>query len=1239
MYQTIWSLGGCRSFGRVYLRALGRLAAGSGSEGLSEAEPVGLSGPGVPGTPIAPPSGRPKSPQYPARRKASGLLAGPCLLALLLVAFFTVCLCPPAWSQTTYTWKYSDQGGGWSVDGNWDLSGYPNASDHIAKFTLGLSDHRSITFSENITLNQILSTNTGSSRLEIGSAGYTLTFAGSDPKINVGHASGGNAGVWINALVDVGTVGVTSIGRVWNSVRFAGGVRGSGTITVGPSSGIELASDSPDFSGNFVVEDGGLLQARRTSATVLGDTTGKTIIKQGGWFWFRDMGTSVTISEPFEIQGVHSRGSIQCYAGSVTMNGQVTLQANGSFSVRAWASAEPGNTHTFTINSSINDNGTGKNVYFLGDYQGDSSGRYSNARKNVIVLGAQNTYGGNTYITSNWHDPSNPFTGNVRLGTNNALPTTTKVILGGRHDAGGGVYIGTTQTAPYDQGNGKLILNGYNQELAGLETAGTGTANRVVGGSSTQSTLTLNIPAATTNTFAGVLGGPDANENNLALYKKGEGTLILTGQNTYTGTTTVSAGVLRITNAQALGSGDGTAATGTIVQSGARLELAGGITVSNEALTIAGNGGNLYGALQSASGSNTWAGPITLAANDTRIGANGSGQVLTVSGVISDGGNNYNLIVRNADTGGETILSGQNTYGGATRVLVGTLKIAGGDNRLPTASPLQIGNTSNVASALFDLNGYNQQVAGLVSEGTTMSMTVTNSSATAATLTINNTADRTYAGVISGKLNLVKQGTGTQTLSGQNTYTGTTTVSQGVLKITHPNALGATGAGQGTTVADGARLELSGGITVNEPITIAGHGGNWSGALRSTGSGNTWAGPITAGSGARIGTDNNTFTITGGITGSGVYLCGWSNGTIRIKDTPITLTGAFGVVDNTTGLIEVTGNSWTSTAISYGGILKLGVSDALPSSTVVTLGSGTTDGTFDLNGYSQTIGGLQDAGSGNRQVINSGAGASTLTINNTDNYTFAGVIQGNINLVKQGTGTQTLSGQNTYTGTTTVTGGTLALSSTGNNNIPNSPNIRIGSGATLNVTGLAGSLLRLATGQTLQGNGTVQGNVEAPAGSFLAAGMSPGHLTITGNYTQAGTLLVELAGYVQGGTQAVPGQWQTNGYDWVSVGGSAVLDGYLNIQLLAGFQPASGDVFNVLTAAGGITDQGLDLLWQPGSLLPGQYWTYRIVAGQGGPNEQILQLQLGVPEPASGLLAGLALGALGLWLLRRRFCG
>jgi autotransporter-associated beta strand protein len=680
--------------------------------------------------------------------------------------------------------------------------------------------------------------------------------------------------------------------------------------------------------------------------------------------------------------------------------------------------------------------------------------------------------------------------------------------------------------------------------------------------------------------------------------------------------------------------------------------------VSNEALTIAGDGGNYVGALQSASGSNTWAGPITLAANDTRIGANGSGQVLTVSGVISDGGNNYNLIVRNADTGGETILTGQNTYGGATRVLVGTLKIAGDDNRLPTASPLQIGNTSNVASALFDLNGYNQQVAGLVSEGTTMGMTVTNSSATAATLTINNTADRTYAGVISGNLALVKQGSAMQTLSGSsaNTYTGTTTVQGGRLHLSKSSGVNAIG---GNLVIDGGNVTFG----ANEQIpnttsvtitsgTLNGTGVNMdhrhnhtetfqqltmTGGVFQTGMGSTWT--ITGAASFTGGAGNTSF-----IGNSGAAI---SFGSLSLTGMNATAGNNLGAPNSFT-LYGNSASARSTITVGSGGLtlngsvinLRRGDSGALGSRLVLD-GDVTTTGSSASLIKEDTVGGTtgqigvelsSSAGTVTRS-LNIGGGGADLTISipiSNGAATTAGI-------TKTGPGTLILSAANTYTGTTEVLAGTLALAkSDSNNNISGSSAIRVGSGATLNVTGLAGSLLRLATGQTLQGNGTVQGNVEAPAGSFLAAGMSPGHLTITGNYTQAGTLLVELAGYQQGGTQALPGQWQTNGYDWVSVGGQAVLDGYLNIQLLAGFQPQSGDTFHVLTAAGGITDQGLDLLWQPGSLLPGQYWTYQILTVGQGP-EQILQLQLGVPEPASGLLAGLALGALGLWLLRRRF--
>jgi autotransporter-associated beta strand protein len=75
-----------------------------------------------------------------------------------------------------------------------------------------------------------------------------------------------------------------------------------------------------------------------------------------------------------------------------------------------------------------------------------------------------------------------------------------------------------------------------------LATAGTGTANAIVGGNSAVSTFTLNNSAAAS--FSGVLGGAGANENNLALVKQGAGSLTLSGANTYTGNTTVSAGTL-----------------------------------------------------------------------------------------------------------------------------------------------------------------------------------------------------------------------------------------------------------------------------------------------------------------------------------------------------------------------------------------------------------------------------------------------------------------------------------------------------------------------------------------------------------------------------------------------------------------------------------------------------------------------------------------------------------------------
>lgn len=126
---------------------------------------------------------------------------------------------------------------------------------------------------------------------------------------------------------------------------------------------------------------------------------------------------------------------------------------------------------------------------------------------------------------------------------NDRLPTTTTLLLGG-----------LTNGIGHAEGNGRLFLNGHNQELAGLVMLGSGISNYVAGGNPTSSTLTLNVGAGTNNAFGGVIGGGGANDNNLALVSKGPGVLDLSGANTYAGTTTVTNGTLLV-NGTHLGGG------------------------------------------------------------------------------------------------------------------------------------------------------------------------------------------------------------------------------------------------------------------------------------------------------------------------------------------------------------------------------------------------------------------------------------------------------------------------------------------------------------------------------------------------------------------------------------------------------------------------------------------------------------------------------------------------------------
>jgi len=208
------------------------------------------------------------------------------------------------------------------------------------------------------------------------------------------------------------------------------------------------------------------------------------------------------------------------------------------------------------------------------------------------------------------------------------------------------------------------------------------------------------------------------------LTKAGAGTMVLSGANSNSGTTTVSAGVLNIRNGSALGD----TVAGTTVSSGAALELQGGIAVGNESLSLNGNGISSGGALRNVSGDNSYGGLLALA-GATRINSDSGTLTLANTGTISGTtgltlGGDGNMVVQSAigtttssgtltkDGSGIATLNGVNTYTGATTVNNGTLRILGNTNwtgALSVASGASLDmNMATLTSSALNLTGSGQ---------------------------------------------------------------------------------------------------------------------------------------------------------------------------------------------------------------------------------------------------------------------------------------------------------------------------------------------------------------------------------------------------------------------------------------------------------------------------------------------------------------------------------------------------
>lgn len=334
----------------------------------------------------------------------------------------------------------------------------------------------------------------------------------------------------------------------------------------------------------------------------------------------------------------------------------------------------------------------------------------------------------------------------------------------------------------------------------------------------------------------------------------------------------------------------------------------------------------------------------------------------------------------------------------------------------------------------------------------------------------NATLTWTSQGVSSNSgAGFIKNGNGTwnRGSGGNNNYTGGFTMNAGTVSVTGQN-----GFGTAALAINGGTINSSGSTTFSvTSITI---GGNF--ALTGTGN-NIYTADVSLGSATRTitnnSTGNRTFSgIISGSSGAGLTFNGIGN---------TTLSGA---------------NTYNGTTTLNGGTLSLNSSNALQNSTLNTGASGSQVVNFIVAGTNTyNLGGL--AGADNLSL---GANSISVGSNNADTTYTAAISSTGGGLTKVGTGALTLSGANTYTGTTTVNSGTLALGSAGS--IASSSVLKIASGATFDVKAKSG-------GFTLNNPLTIDVDV-ANAGKLDATGVA---LTYGGNLTLNITTATPLSSY------------------------------------------------------------------------------------------------------------------------------
>ncbi len=928
---------------------------------------------------------------------------------------------------------------------------------------------------------------------------------------SVGTLTVSNGGAAKARAIEIGALGVSgelNIGAEPGAAALAPGTV-SGAITLAESGTLNFNHISSNYLFNNVITGNGAINVLGGTTTLSGRNAafaGTTELLNGTLAVTGQLGGTVTVDQGGRLTGNGAVGATTVLAGGtlapnrtghLTVNGALQLMPGAAFDFDL-GHASIGGAGTVVVNGDLAFDGATLNVIASGEpaigyyrmmtYTGtgpapgtgmvigsvpapgpfDVSYNVDTNRAHVVDLVV--TPDGIDLLQT-WIDGSSVWNGSNASWLNFGGPTPT--IWDGHY----GVF----------RGNGEIVTIDGTQNFAGLQfvngaytlASGASGALRPVNLSGVESVGELRVLTGETATISVPIVGSGG------INKTGGGTLVLAGNNDYSGGTIISGGTLQISSDANLGlASGGLAFDNGILQTTANIDLAHSVSL----LGI---------------------GQILTDASTT----------LTLNGAVSGAGG---LIKSGAGT---LRLDHVNSWTGGTWLEAGTLQLG-------VAGALPNGSDVIVYGGKLDLNGFDATTRSLIGLGGEIALA-------GATLTLDQAGDTVIASAITGPGGrLVKTGGGTLLLSGTNTYTNGTTISGGTVAISADANLGT-----GALTLAGGRLFTLGDIASTRDITLTGGGtietlfattyatsGNvtGSGALIKDGWGtlvlsgaNSFTGGTTIAAGMlQIGNGGTTGTLSGNVVNNGILAFNRSN-TFFYNDV---ISGTGSLVQMGSGLTALSNNNTYSggTLISAGtlqigsggtsgsitgdvinnGSLDIFRSDVTTfggtvsgSGVLRNVGTGTTVLTAD-NTYSGgtviTQGGLQIGDGGLTgsiigNVINNGA----LVTKRDGLLTLAGAISGGGSFTQAGVGITRLDGLNTYTGVTDVKAGTLSV----NGSIASS------------------SLVSVARGATLGGNGIV-GTTQIADGGMLSPGNSVGLLTVQGNLTfaSAASYMVEVSG-------------------------------------------------------------------------------------------------------------------------------